>query len=100
MGARVFLELLARDASAVEFEEPVLAARAAGADAAALAEIEEAKLIALRVRALLRRGPGARPNCPRCSTRRATRPGCATWTPCRRPSCAGPGGCWAPTPPT
>ncbi|MGW4425575.1 helix-turn-helix domain-containing protein [Streptosporangium sp. NPDC004631] len=51
----MFLELLARDASAVEFEEPVLAARAAGADAAALAEIEEAKLIALRVRALLRR---------------------------------------------
>lgn len=55
MSARVFLELLARDASAVEFEEPVLAARTSGADAAALAEIEEAKLIALRVRALLRR---------------------------------------------
>ncbi|MEV7012463.1 helix-turn-helix domain-containing protein [Streptosporangium sp. NPDC051022] len=55
MSARVFLELLAREASAVEFEGPVLAARSAGADAAALAELEEAKLTALRVRALLRR---------------------------------------------
>lgn len=55
MSARDFLELLAREASAVEFEGPVLAARAAGADAATLAELEEAKLAALRVRALLRR---------------------------------------------
>ncbi|WP_449065023.1 GAF domain-containing protein, partial [Planomonospora algeriensis] len=55
MSTRVFLELLAREASAVEFEGPVLAARTAGADAAALAELEEAKLAALKVRALLRR---------------------------------------------
>ncbi|GAA3125857.1 helix-turn-helix domain-containing protein [Planomonospora alba] len=55
MSARVFLELLAREASAVEFEGPVLAARTAGADAAALAELEEAKLAALKVRTLLRR---------------------------------------------
>ena len=51
----VFLELLAREASAVEFEGPVLAARSGGADAEALAELEEAKLTALKVRALLRR---------------------------------------------
>jgi signal transduction protein with GAF and PtsI domain len=50
--ARVYLELLAREASAVEFEAPVLRARAAGLD---VAELEEAKLAALRVRALLRR---------------------------------------------
>ncbi|MFC4058375.1 helix-turn-helix domain-containing protein [Planomonospora corallina] len=55
MSARVFLELLAREASAVEFEGPVLAARTAGADPATLAELEEAKLAALRVRTLLRR---------------------------------------------
>ncbi|GAA3028835.1 helix-turn-helix domain-containing protein [Streptosporangium longisporum] len=51
----VFLELLAREASAVEFEAPVLAARGRGVDARELAELEEAKLVALRVRALLRR---------------------------------------------
>ncbi|MER5626526.1 helix-turn-helix domain-containing protein [Streptosporangium sp. NPDC002544] len=51
----VFLELLAREASAVEFEGPVLAARSAGIGAEALAELEEAKLTALKVRALLRR---------------------------------------------
>lgn len=55
MSTRVFLELLAREASAVEFEGPVLAARTGGADAEALAELEEAKLAALKVRALLRR---------------------------------------------
>ncbi|MFF5206709.1 helix-turn-helix domain-containing protein [Streptosporangium sp. NPDC000396] len=55
MSARIFLELLAREASAVEFEGPVLAARTAGTDAVTLAELEEAKLAALKVRALLRR---------------------------------------------
>ncbi|MER5647836.1 helix-turn-helix domain-containing protein [Streptosporangium sp. NPDC002524] len=55
MSTRVFLELLAREASAVEFEGPVLAARSGGAGAEALAELEEAKLAALKVRALLRR---------------------------------------------
>ncbi len=55
MSARVFLELLAREASAVEFEGPVLSARTGGAGAEALAELEETKLAALKVRALLRR---------------------------------------------
>jgi DNA-binding PucR family transcriptional regulator len=50
-----YLELLAREAAPVEFERPVLAARAGGATAAQLAELEEIKLVALRVRALLER---------------------------------------------
>jgi hypothetical protein len=52
---RRFLELLARQASAVEFEGPVIEARAAGADPAAVEELERAKVEALKVRALLRR---------------------------------------------
>ncbi len=48
-----FLELLARDATPVEFEEPLLRARAAGASADELAALEEAKLLALRVRTTL-----------------------------------------------
>ncbi|HEX6968793.1 MAG TPA: helix-turn-helix domain-containing protein [Micromonosporaceae bacterium] len=48
-----FLELLAREAAAVEFEGPLVAARAAGAPAERLAELEQAKTLALRVRALL-----------------------------------------------
>ncbi|MFG1947940.1 helix-turn-helix domain-containing protein [Nonomuraea sp. NPDC048826] len=52
---RRFLELLAREASAVEFEGPVVEARAAGADPAAVEELERAKVEALRVRELLRR---------------------------------------------
>jgi sugar diacid utilization regulator len=51
----VFLELLAREAPAVEFEAPLLAARAAGADPVALEELEATKQAALRVRALLER---------------------------------------------
>ncbi|MEW9529113.1 helix-turn-helix domain-containing protein [Microbispora sp. NPDC049125] len=51
----VYLELLAREASAVEFEGPILQARAAGADAATLEELEQAKVSALKVRAMLRR---------------------------------------------
>ncbi|GAB3958625.1 hypothetical protein GCM10027614_76490 [Micromonospora vulcania] len=50
-----FLELLAREAAAVEFEGPLVAARAAGVPAARLAELEQAKTVALRVRALLER---------------------------------------------
>ncbi|RAY17165.1 diguanylate phosphodiesterase [Actinomadura craniellae] len=49
----VFLELLAREASAIEFEAPVVDARAAGAPPETIARLEEAKLSALRVRALL-----------------------------------------------
>ncbi|GAA4597512.1 helix-turn-helix domain-containing protein [Planotetraspora phitsanulokensis] len=51
----VYLELLVREASAVEFEGPVLQARAAGADSATLDELEQAKVAALKVRAMLRR---------------------------------------------
>ncbi|MGH3712423.1 MAG: GAF domain-containing protein, partial [Micromonosporaceae bacterium] len=50
-----FLELLAREATAVEFEGPLLQARAAGASSETMAELERAKLLALRVRALLER---------------------------------------------
>jgi DNA-binding PucR family transcriptional regulator len=50
-----FLDLLAREAALVEFERPLIAARAAGAPAAELDELERAKLLALRVRALLER---------------------------------------------
>ncbi|MGW0804241.1 helix-turn-helix domain-containing protein [Nonomuraea sp. NPDC002799] len=53
--SRAFLELLAREASAVEFEGPIIQARAAGADPAAIEELEQAKVEALKVRALLRR---------------------------------------------
>ncbi|NUW35322.1 helix-turn-helix domain-containing protein [Nonomuraea sp. SMC257] len=50
-----YLELLGREASAVEFEGPIIEARAAGADAATIEELERAKVEALKVRALLRR---------------------------------------------
>ncbi|MEU9831482.1 helix-turn-helix domain-containing protein [Streptosporangium sp. NPDC048047] len=53
MNVGIYLELLAREASSVEFEGPILAARAAGVDAATLAELEDAKLTALKVRAQL-----------------------------------------------
>lgn len=48
-----FLELLARDASPVEFEGPVVAARGRGASAEELAELEQAKAVALQVQAVL-----------------------------------------------
>ncbi len=48
-----FLELLARGAAAVEFEGPVLAARASGADGETVKEMERAKLLALQVRGVL-----------------------------------------------
>ncbi|MGV9303654.1 MULTISPECIES: helix-turn-helix domain-containing protein [unclassified Nonomuraea] len=54
-GSLAFLDLLAREAPAVEFEGPILKARAEGAGPRALEELEEAKLAALKVRALLRR---------------------------------------------
>ena len=95
-----FLELLAREAAAVEFEGPLVAARAAGLPAERLAELEQAKLVALRVRALLERRRRARSSSPACSTPPATWPACATWTPCCGRSCTGPGTCSAPTWPT
>ncbi|HET6699795.1 MAG TPA: GAF domain-containing protein [Nocardioidaceae bacterium] len=45
-----YLELLARDAAAVEYEAPVLAARARGESEDVLAELERAKALALQVR--------------------------------------------------
>jgi len=48
-----FLELLARGASADAYEQPVLVARAEGRPAERIAALEEAKLVALRVRSEL-----------------------------------------------
>ncbi|XVV15998.1 helix-turn-helix domain-containing protein [Actinoplanes sp. CA-131856] len=50
-----FFDLLAREAAPAEFEQPILAARAAGASASEIADLEQAKLQALRVRAMLER---------------------------------------------
>ncbi|GLW06972.1 hypothetical protein Misp01_21020 [Microtetraspora sp. NBRC 13810] len=49
-----FLELLAREASPVEFEGPLIEARAAGASREAIEDLERRKLVALQVRSLLR----------------------------------------------
>ncbi|MDP9397630.1 MAG: helix-turn-helix domain-containing protein [Actinomycetota bacterium] len=46
----MYLELLARDAAAVEYEGPVLDARARNAAPEVLAELERAKLLALQIR--------------------------------------------------
>lgn len=54
-GSGQFLELLAREAAAVEFEGPLVATRAAGLPPDRLAELEQAKSVVLRVRALLDR---------------------------------------------
>ncbi|MFF4438422.1 MULTISPECIES: helix-turn-helix domain-containing protein [unclassified Streptomyces] len=48
-----YLELLTRDASVEAYERPVLAARAEGRSADRIAELEQAKRLALRVRAEL-----------------------------------------------
>jgi DNA-binding PucR family transcriptional regulator len=53
LSATAFLDLLAREAAAVEFERPVLEARADGYPPEVLAELDRAKTVALRVRALL-----------------------------------------------
>lgn len=50
----LFLELLLRDAPAVEYERPVLRARSDGSDAETIAALENTKLSALRVRSVLR----------------------------------------------
>ena len=52
---RYFLDLLAREAAAVEFQGPLVRARAAGTDARTLGQLEAATMAALRVRALLER---------------------------------------------
>ena len=48
--AAEFFELLLADAAAIEFERPLVRARAGGADRAELAELERAKSLALAVR--------------------------------------------------
>ncbi len=48
-----FLDLLAREAAPVEFEGPLLAARAGSVDAEQIQELERAKLLALQVRTVL-----------------------------------------------
>ena len=53
--ATAYLELLAREAPTIEFEGPVLEARTAGAPPAVVEELERARILALRVRALLDR---------------------------------------------
>ncbi len=55
MGAAVFLELLARDAAVVEYERPLVEARARRAPAEEIDELEVAKRHALQVRATLER---------------------------------------------
>ncbi|MCW2861560.1 MAG: putative phytochrome sensor protein [Actinoallomurus sp.] len=55
VNTRIFFELLAREAPAVDFETPIADARAAGAAPGVLADLEQAKTAALRVRALLAR---------------------------------------------
>ena len=52
---QLFLELLAREAAAVEFQGPLVRARAAGMDAETLGHLEAVTVAALRVRALLER---------------------------------------------
>jgi GAF domain-containing protein len=53
--SRVFLELLLREAAPVEFERPLLEARAEGGPRGDLADLDELKALALQVRALLER---------------------------------------------
>jgi sugar diacid utilization regulator len=55
VSAGVFLELLARDAAVVEYERPLVEARARRAPAEEIDELERAKLHALQVRATLER---------------------------------------------
>src|ERR1019366_627587 len=53
MSTLALLELLIREAAPVEFEAPVLAARSRGEDPQIIAELERARTLALRVRAIL-----------------------------------------------
>jgi len=53
MSTLALLELLVREAAPVEFEGPVIAARSRGEEPEVIAELERARTIALRVRAIL-----------------------------------------------
>jgi sugar diacid utilization regulator len=55
VGGTEFLDLLAREAAAVDFEGPIVRARAAGAPPEVLAQLERDKVAALHVRGLLER---------------------------------------------
>jgi len=55
MSTIALLELLVREAAAVEFEVPVIAARSRGDEPEVIAELERARILALRVRAILER---------------------------------------------
>ncbi|MGB9375976.1 MAG: GAF domain-containing protein [Mycobacteriales bacterium] len=55
LAARTFLELLARDAPAAEFDEPLRSARTAGLPAEEIARLEATQLLALQVRGVLER---------------------------------------------
>ncbi|RBY92067.1 diguanylate phosphodiesterase [Blastococcus sp. TBT05-19] len=50
VSAAEFFELLLEDAAAIEYERPLVRARAAGAEGGELAELERVKLLALQVR--------------------------------------------------
>src|SRR5215216_1305862 len=52
MSCQIFLELLAREAAAVEFEGPLIEARSRGESAETIAALDQARLVALRVRGL------------------------------------------------
>jgi GAF domain-containing protein len=53
MSTLALLELLVREAAPVEFEAPVIAARSRGENSEVIAELERARILALRVRAIL-----------------------------------------------
>jgi len=53
MSILAMMELLVREAAPVDFEGPVTAARARGEDPEVIAELEQARTLALRVRAIL-----------------------------------------------
>jgi len=53
MSTHALLELLVREASPVEFEGPIMAARSRGEAPEVIAELESARTLALRVRAIL-----------------------------------------------
>lgn len=97
MGAAVFLELLARDAAAVEYERPLVEARARRAPAEEIDELELAKRHALAVRATLERRRRREAELVACSTPPARSPPCRISTRCCRRSCGGRAGCSAPT---
>ncbi|BFO19330.1 hypothetical protein SHKM778_57180 [Streptomyces sp. KM77-8] len=95
-----FLELLARGASVEAYEQPVLLARAEGQPAERITALQQARVLALRVRAELEDAAAGKPSCPPSSRPPTTSPGCVTWTPCSRRSSSAPAPCSERTSPT